>query len=128
MASRLEATTKNYDVPILFSGEIFDVLSFDVKELCREIDCVMFKGSKAPTRLFTVDLNIDNCAEVEDKFRNNSITGKKVYNKKQRKKLWEETLLKEQKKTFDLITEDHDWQELRQGYNAQFFKLFGQMY
>jgi hypothetical protein len=37
-------------------------------------------------------------------------------------------LLKEKKRTFDLITEDHDWQELRQGYNAQFFKLFIQMY
>jgi class 3 adenylate cyclase len=31
MASRLEATTKQYDVPILISGEFFDVLSLDVK-------------------------------------------------------------------------------------------------
>ena len=82
MASRLEATTKNYDVPILFSGEIFDVLSADVKDLCREIDCVVFKGSKTPTRLFTVDLNLHSCSEVEDKFRNKSITDKKIYNKK----------------------------------------------
>jgi class 3 adenylate cyclase len=89
MASRLEATTKYYDVPILFSGEIFDVLSSEVKELCREIDCVEFKGSRIPTRLFTVDLNLKSCSEVEDKFRNKSITDKKIYNKKQRKILWE---------------------------------------
>jgi Adenylate and Guanylate cyclase catalytic domain len=117
MAARLEAATKQYDVLILISGEAHDVLSSDVKTLCREIDCVTVKGSIKPTRLFTVNLDPESCTEVKDKHRGKSVAEKKLFKKQQRKKLWEQTLLKEQKKTYDLITEDPDWQELRQSYH-----------
>jgi len=59
MAARLEAATKQYGVKILISGQIFDLLSEHLKELCRLIDIVTVKGSIEPIRLYTVDLNED---------------------------------------------------------------------
>ena len=92
MASRLEAATKQYDVSILISGEFHAVLSTEVKEICREIDCVTVKGSIKPTSLFTVDLSIKDCIEVEDKYQYKSIKEKKLFKRQQRRKLWTETL------------------------------------
>lgn len=45
MASRLEAATKQYGVPLLVSGAFYSVLTKEVQELCREIDRVTVKGS-----------------------------------------------------------------------------------
>lgn len=46
MASRLEAATKQYGVPLLVSGAIVEILTDDIKNLCREVDTVTVKGSK----------------------------------------------------------------------------------
>ena len=48
MASRLEAATKQYGVPILVSGQLIEKLSKEVREICREIDTVTVKGSQVP--------------------------------------------------------------------------------
>jgi class 3 adenylate cyclase len=45
MASRLEAATKQYGVPLLISGALHDIFTDDIKLLCREIDTVTVKGS-----------------------------------------------------------------------------------
>lgn len=45
MASRLEAATKQYGVPILVSGPLYNIFSDDIKLLCREVDTVTVKGS-----------------------------------------------------------------------------------
>lgn len=45
MSSRLEAATKQYGVNLLISGALFDILTRDVKSLCREVDTVTVKGS-----------------------------------------------------------------------------------
>ena len=57
MASRLEGITKLYDVPILFSGEFYDLLSISLKHICRKIDIVLFKGSSHAVRLYTPDIS-----------------------------------------------------------------------
>ena len=60
LASRLEAATKQFSTPILFSGQLFDM--FTNKRLidsCRHIDTVTVKGSLQPLRLYTVDLDED---------------------------------------------------------------------
>lgn len=58
MSARLEAATQQYGVEILISGQIFDLLSIDLKSICRLIDLVTVKGSVEPIRLYTIDLNL----------------------------------------------------------------------
>jgi class 3 adenylate cyclase len=60
LASRLEAATKQFGVPILMSGNLFDCLSEPVKSYCRHIDAVTVKGSEKPISLYTIDLDYSN--------------------------------------------------------------------
>ena len=56
MASRLEAASKQYGVPLLVSGDFYEVMTSETQKMCREIDTVTVKGSIKPVRLFTVDV------------------------------------------------------------------------
>jgi len=58
LASRLEAATKQYQVPILISGNLQSIFSTNVGQLCREIDIVTVKGSIKPIKLYTIYLNL----------------------------------------------------------------------
>lgn len=57
MASRLEAATKQYGVPLLVSGQLYNILSYDVKQNLRLLDVVKVKGSEQDTRLYTCDID-----------------------------------------------------------------------
>lgn len=57
MAARLEAATKQYGVPILLSGEFYDLLSLTIKQSCRKVDIVYVKGSEEPLRLYAPDVS-----------------------------------------------------------------------
>jgi class 3 adenylate cyclase len=59
MASRLEAATKQYGVPLLFSHLLFDNLSKATQRFCRPLDRVTVKGSKTPIGLYTVDIDLE---------------------------------------------------------------------
>lgn len=48
LASRLETASKQYDIPLLFSQNFYDLLSIYGQEYCRKIDVVKFKGSETP--------------------------------------------------------------------------------
>jgi len=69
MASRLEMATMQYGVHILVSGELVPILNKDVRRLMREVDTVKVKGSDKPVRLFTVDVQVEEIAEVTDRFK-----------------------------------------------------------
>jgi class 3 adenylate cyclase len=56
IAARLEAATKQYMTDILFSSNLFDLLSMEVQDHCRRIDRVMVKGSAVPMDLYTFDI------------------------------------------------------------------------
>mmetsp|Transcript_67151 Transcript_67151/g.212609 ORF Transcript_67151/g.212609 Transcript_67151/m.212609 type:complete len:594 (-) Transcript_67151:201-1982(-) len=56
MASRLEAATKQFGVPILISSDFVKLLSEYVREMVRQIDVVTVKGSKQPMGLYTFDV------------------------------------------------------------------------
>jgi class 3 adenylate cyclase len=45
IASRLDAATQHYKVPILISDALYNLLSIDLKMLCRAIDKATVKGS-----------------------------------------------------------------------------------
>lgn len=66
LASRLEAATKQYGVPLLASGSLVSCLTPRTAMYCRHIDTVIVKGSIEPERLYTSDLETQNlgiCAE-----------------------------------------------------------------
>ena len=58
MASRLEAATRQYDVHLLISEDLYEMLTPSLQEFCRNIDRVTVKGSAKPIRLYTIDMNI----------------------------------------------------------------------
>jgi class 3 adenylate cyclase len=59
MASRLEAATKQFGVDFLLSEDLYELLTPEMKEFCRNVDRVTVKGSEKPVRLYTVDLCYD---------------------------------------------------------------------
>lgn len=59
MAARLEAATRQYGVNLLLSGQIYELLSDDLKDFIRLIDIVTVKGSIEPIKLYTIDVNVD---------------------------------------------------------------------
>lgn len=62
MAARLEAATKQYNVPILLSEDFVTMLSPEVRRRVRQIDCVTVKGSRQPIGLYTYDVGTE-CVE-----------------------------------------------------------------
>ncbi len=56
MASRLEAATKQFGVPMLVSGELYEQMTPKGKEYLRMIDRVTVKGSVEPLDLYTCDV------------------------------------------------------------------------
>jgi len=59
MAAKLNSATKVYGVSILFSDDIFELLSPEIREHCRMIDRVKIKGLLKPVVLYTVEVNLD---------------------------------------------------------------------
>lgn len=59
MAARLEAATKQFDVPLLLSEDFVRLLSPAGRRGCRQIDRVTVKGSAQPMGLFTFDTDAD---------------------------------------------------------------------
>lgn len=87
MAARLEAATKQYGVPILLSGPLHDILSADIKALCREIDKVTVKGSIQPITLFTIDLDYNGLTVKIDNYLDYPVKEKKAVSDKRTKML-----------------------------------------
>ena len=56
MASRLEAATKQFGVPMLISGQLYEVMTPRAQTYLRKIDVVTVKGSDVPLELYTVDV------------------------------------------------------------------------
>lgn len=59
MASRLEAATKQFGVPLLISGELVNTMTPYCAEKMRMIDRVTVKGSIEPLDLYTCDVIFD---------------------------------------------------------------------
>lgn len=63
MSARLETSSKQFGVPLLFSQTLYDLLSPEVQDVCRKLDVVTVKGSEHPIAVFTYD------ARQDQKFR-----------------------------------------------------------
>lgn len=55
MAARLETSSKQYGVPLLFSERLYELLSPPAKKRCRKLDIVTVKGSEVPIGVYTYD-------------------------------------------------------------------------
>ncbi|MBP6740216.1 MAG: response regulator [Leptospiraceae bacterium] len=66
LASRLEALTKIFHVPILVSDSFYDKLTMEDKENLREIDIVTVKGKTVPVRVYEV-FAVDTKEVIEKK-------------------------------------------------------------
>jgi len=64
IASRLEAATKQYGVPLLISSDLFSLFSEEIQNYCRKLDVVTVKGSQVPITLYSVDIDP---SELRDK-------------------------------------------------------------
>jgi len=88
MAARLEAATRQYGVLLLISGPLYDLLSEQLKGICRLIDIVTVKGSINPVKLYTIDINEN--IKVSKTLKNDSsdknIRIKQMLKKKEMKK------------------------------------------
>ena len=56
MAARLEAATRQFQVPLLVSGSFHSLLTPRVADRCRRIDKVKVKGSAQPMPLYCFDI------------------------------------------------------------------------
>ena len=53
MSARLESSSKQFGVQMLFSGPFYDALGPGAQQQCRPMDCVTVKGSNVPIMLYT---------------------------------------------------------------------------
>lgn len=59
MAARLETSSKQFGVPLLFSQSLFDLMSVEAQDCCRKLDVVTVKGSENPIGVYTYDARQD---------------------------------------------------------------------
>ena len=81
LASRLEAATKQYGVPFLFSSELYRCLSEDIQQFSRKIDIVTLKGSLTPLGLYTFDVLTDNLPPSKPEAQKQVVQNKKKIQK-----------------------------------------------
>ncbi len=70
LASRLEAATKKYRIPLLMSDVFVSGLTGSVQSTCRRVDRVVFKGCNEPMTIFYQD--IEPLSSFQEKPRNYS--------------------------------------------------------
>lgn len=127
MSARLEAATKQYGVPLLISGDMYEVFTPEIKGICREIDKVTVKGSIQPMRLFTVDINTENLTELNYNLKDMAIKDKKRIRDRERKNLWA-LITSRQRQAHQIMFADRDFKELREHFDAAFATKFDAAY
>jgi class 3 adenylate cyclase len=126
ISARLEGATRQYGVTILISGELYDLLSDELKNICRLIDIVTVKGSKFPLRLYTIYVNENLKPDKAEK--DMSMKEKRKFYANKKEKLKEEIANKNgtkfilQKKGFkELLTDKRRpalfYEKFREGFN-----------
>jgi len=88
LAAQLENATKQYKVPLLFSGEFCELLSDNMKQNTKQIDLVSVEGVEKPVELYTVDAILEgmkaaaqsNDVSTEESRRQNRDKKKKLKN------------------------------------------------
>eukprot|EP01022_Parablepharisma_sp_SALTPOND_P009652 TRINITY_DN139_c0_g1_i11.p1 TRINITY_DN139_c0_g1~~TRINITY_DN139_c0_g1_i11.p1 ORF type:complete len:937 (-),score=64.55 TRINITY_DN139_c0_g1_i11:7171-9981(-) len=127
ISARLEAATKQYGVPILISGQVYEMLSPYVKKYCREIDVVTVKGSVLPLKLYTVDLNVNALIPKECKYASIE-AGKKKDKRLKKRKQFHRAVASGQKTSQMVFSADQDLEIMRAGITQEFLKQYEEGY
>jgi class 3 adenylate cyclase len=126
LAMGLELATKLYRSQILMSDTLHKLLSKGVKEHTRWIDSVTLPGSKNATRVYTCDLRV-HLLEMEPIYAtefHKVHTLKSEAKMRIRRELRKRMYQKPQTVIGTLLRDDKDFQTMRKGYTANFFRIF----
>ena len=93
IAAELEAGTGHYKVPILFSGEFYEILSEPMKEKCREIDVILVDKSPTPLTVYTADFDVERMHMSKDR---SMVPRKAKKSKQKRKKAYIKNIIQEE--------------------------------
>ena len=123
IAARLETATRQFGLSLLISGPLYNLLSNDMKSICRFVDCVMVKGSVLPLDLYTIDVNLN--------LKNNTTREIVVYSQAEKRKYYhdkKEIFQKEVEVTKNatriLLEKDSYLELLNTKKNEQFYEFW----
>ncbi|KAL4493573.1 hypothetical protein ABPG72_004066 [Tetrahymena utriculariae] len=121
MSSRLEGATKGYGVPLLFSSDIFNLLTPGFHQYIRQVDYVKIKGQAKPIGFYTIDMVVDKLPP----------------SKMQTLKIQEKMSIEKQKKSINLqfldsnlfdvneyLTSDKDMKLILKDFDFEFVKIY----
>ena len=119
IAARLEMLTKHYNVDLLLSGNVQELLSPIPKSYTREIDTVTVKGSLEPIKIFTVDLDTE---WLTPKLKEKSPKTQEVKMGERRKKDWRlvKSLMEGRKSTEQIFKTYEDLVHMIKHINPKF--------
>ena len=123
IAARLETATKQFGVNLLISGELYNLLTEDLKELCRYVDCVTVKGSTEPIDLYTIDINHKVTPQRKEKIKiiKDSEEKAKIFKEK---KIMLEGLIEEYGSITQIILEKKSYWELIDEKSDEFYEMW----
>ena len=110
IAARLETATRQFKLNILISGILYNLLTDDMKNICRYVDKVFVKGSEFPLDLYTIDLNLNVTKQRQSKIL--IMSNKEKRNLYNEKKIQLETLIEEFGSVAPIILEKNSYREL----------------
>lgn len=123
IASRLEAATKQFGVPILISDKVKNSCSKEVRNLLRKIDCVKVKGSDEPLGIYTFDADCDTLKIFTKEPPKYQGLEKKKYKfiQRNKKKNFHEKIFNGKIKTIDIFKKSPDVVLMHSKYNEGFY-------
>jgi len=124
MSSRLEAATKQYGCTILMSEPLVRSCTTAMAKQFRCIDHVALKGTKSPTRIFTIDMN-EKILTVDQNPK------RKIKNRYKARLLREEMKNAKMEESYSVVKEftlDEDLRKMRAPYFLSFFQEFEKGY
>jgi len=122
IAKRLEAGTRHYGAPVLFSGELYEMLSEPMKKKCRNIDSVVVNNSvdQRPLDIYTMDFDVEGLSLAKDK---GELTRKEKKKRQKKKKEYVKGIV-ENGHAYTLLDTDKDLKYMLKHQHTEFDKLF----
>ncbi|CAG9326054.1 unnamed protein product [Blepharisma stoltei] len=125
IASRIEAATKQFGVPLLVSQNFYSICSQTTQQYLRKIDRVTLKGTKAPMDLYTFDLDTSTLKVSHYSQRKEDTKNAKVLEIIKRERLNDD--VKSQRfSVSSMFIDDHDLKNLRKNVSLEFIEEFSE--
>jgi class 3 adenylate cyclase len=130
LASRLEAATKQYGVPLLISGNVRNNCSTFYQQIMRRLDRVKVKGSNSEIDLYTVDLEYEKLEIDFKEVEYNKMTpSEKKHDKVKEREKKEDMMVELLSRTFttqQLFEQDYNIKYMRINYRPDFYQKWNE--